>query len=108
MSKHEGIASGRAFEIPKRKKVTGKHKPPTEFVRGQALKIDAKFGDKAMLRYRHVDQSERFMESDVMEVPAEYTNSPFALMYYFVVGGSMYPGLDATLSNRPYFVVRAH
>jgi hypothetical protein len=54
-----------------------------------------------------VNQSERFIESESMEIPAEYTKSPFALMYYFVVSGSMWPGLDASLSNRPYFVVPA-
>jgi hypothetical protein len=112
MSKHTGSASGKTFEIPKRKKITGSHTPPKDFARGQALKIHAKFegskfGEKAVLRYRHVNQSERFMESETMEIPAEYTNSPFALMYYFVVGGSMWPGLNASLTNRPYFVVPA-
>jgi hypothetical protein len=107
MSKHEGTVSGRDLKIPKRKKVTGVHTPPKDFVKGAALKIQAKFGEKAVLRYRHVNQGERFVESESMEIPGEYTNSPFALMYYFVVGESMWPGLDATLANRPYFVVRA-
>jgi hypothetical protein len=107
MSKHEGATTGRTFEIPKRKKITAQHTSPKSFVPGQSLKIQAEFGEKAVLRYRHVNQSERFLESDSMDIPAEYTNSSFALMYYFVVGGSMWPGLDATIANRPYFVVPA-
>jgi hypothetical protein len=107
MSKHEGSGAGRTWELPKRRKIAGTHTPPKEFVRGKTLKIEAKFGEKALLRYRHVNQSERFLETEAMEIPGDYTNSPFALMYYFVVGDSMYPGLDASLSNRPYFVVRA-
>jgi hypothetical protein len=107
MAKHKGTASGRTFEIPKRKTVNGSHTPPAEFVKGKALRLEAKFSEKAVLRYRHVNQSERYVESDVLEIPAEYTNSPFALMYYFVVAGSMYPGLDGSLANRPYYVVRS-
>ena len=106
MAKQEGVASGLTFEIPKRKKVMGSHTPPKDFRRGKALRVEATFGQEAVLRYRHVNQGERFEESKAMEIPGSYTNSPFDLMYYFVVGGSMYPGLDATLANRPYFVVR--
>jgi hypothetical protein len=105
MAKHEGTVSGRTFDIPKRKKLAGAHTPPRTFVRGQPLKIEARFDEPVVLRYRHVNQGERFAESERMEIPAEYTNSPFALMYYFVAGSAMYPGLDASLSNRPYFVV---
>jgi hypothetical protein len=105
MSKHEGTSTGRTFQIPKRKKLTAQHTPPKSFVPGQPLKLQANFDGKATLRYRHVNQSERFLETESMEIPGDYTNSPFALMYYFVVGSSLWPGLDASLANRPYFVV---
>jgi hypothetical protein len=105
MSKHEGTSTGRTFQIPKRKKLTAQHTPPKSFVPGQPLKLQANFDGKATLRYRHVNQSERFLETDSMEIPGDYTNSPFALMYYFVAGSSLWPGLDASLANRPYFVV---
>jgi hypothetical protein len=92
-----------------RKKLACKHAPPASFVPGEPLKIDASFsaGAKVGLRYRHVNQGEHFLETAEMVIPGEYTKSPFPLMYYFVEGNSIYPGLDADLSNRPYFVVRA-
>jgi hypothetical protein len=42
-------------------------------------------------------------------VPAEYTDSPFPLQYYFVVSTptvTLYPGLNDTWTNQPYFVIR--
>ena len=70
------------------------------------------------LRYRHVDQAERWKALDADEkdgafaavIPAEYTQSKFALEYYFELDGGrgvewMYPGFNKTLSNQPYFAV---
>ncbi len=47
----------------------------------------------------------------VAAIPAGYTDSPYPLVYYFVVraaGGDAWivPGLDRTLANQPYHVVR--
>jgi hypothetical protein len=44
-------------------------------------------------------------------IPAEYTESPYTLQYFFVLPGgpaeaSIYPGLGPRLSDQPYFVVR--
>jgi hypothetical protein len=44
-------------------------------------------------------------------IPAPYTDSSFALMYYFEVRSApdkawLYPGFNAELTNQPYFVLR--
>jgi hypothetical protein len=43
-------------------------------------------------------------------IPGEYTKSQFPLLYYFELHGGdhawLYPGLEADLSNQPYFVLR--
>jgi hypothetical protein len=70
------------------------------------------------LRYRHVSQAERWNALDASRedgaytaaIPAEYTQSKFALEYYFELEGNtgvewMYPGFSKTLSNQPYFAV---
>jgi hypothetical protein len=71
------------------------------------------------LFYRHVDQAERFQSLDMQahdnrcraEIPADYTNSPYPLEYYFEVRerpstAALYPGFSAGLNNQPYYVVR--
>ena len=90
----------------------------------QAVPIDISMppqGDpvRAALHYRHVNQAERF-ESVEMEsrgngfratIPAEYTDSPYPLQYYFEFKQGrqrawLYPGFTADLLNQPYFVLR--
>jgi hypothetical protein len=44
-------------------------------------------------------------------IPAEYTNSPYPLQYYFEVRerpetASLYPGFPPGLDRQPYFVAR--
>jgi len=42
-------------------------------------------------------------------IPAEYTNSPFPLQYYFEIhtagGATMHPGFKENFTGTPYFVV---
>jgi hypothetical protein len=42
-------------------------------------------------------------------IPAGYTESPFALQYYFHLGqgsaADLYPGFNEVFANQPYFVV---
>jgi len=52
----------------------------------------------------------RTAQSFHAEIPAAYTNSPFALQYYFELRESpqrawLYPGFNPDLLNQPYFVV---
>ena len=48
----------------------------------------------------------------VGQIPADYTQSPYPLLYYFEVhqaaGSTIYPGFSPDLSNQPYFVVRGN
>jgi hypothetical protein len=99
------------------------HTPPTQFRPGEPVSVAVGIDDDApitgvSLRYRHLDQSatyeELLMQRDAggfaAVVPAEYSDSPFALQYHFAIHGArgswQYPELGAELSDQPYFVVR--
>jgi hypothetical protein len=71
-----------------------------------------------LLHYRHVNQAERWRSADMEHaqsvfrsaIPAEYTNSPFPLQYYFELrrGNTdawFYPAFNSTWSNQPYFAI---
>ena len=70
------------------------------------------------LVYRHVNQAEYYETLDMKlsggvgtaSIPADYTNSQFALQYYFElqhspIHATMFPGLGPDLTERPYFLV---
>jgi hypothetical protein len=103
------------------------HAPPTSFVPGKdsaiALTVDKKPNgpelESAQLHYRHVNQAENYQTAQMKAagqhwtatIPADYTQSPFPLQYFFQLQGGdgqcwMHPGLDATLCNQPYYVIR--
>jgi len=102
------------------------HTPPTSFQPSKPVRLEMKVDDRAVnsvqLRYRHVNQAERYgaaemtREGDTFHatIPAAYTDSPYPLQYFFVVrsggGGArkaaLYPGLATDLANQPYFLVR--
>ena len=97
------------------------HTPPARFRRGEAVSIEAAMKDAAAVRlyYRRVDQAERWVSADMINrdgrfaasIPADYTNSPFPLEYYFEVRATnrapgTYPGFQPLLNNQPYFVIR--
>lgn len=101
------------------------HEPPEGFRGRQSLPLQltvlndpkGQASESAKLYYRHVNQGERWLSCDMQRsgndfrasIPDEYTNSRFSLQYYFEVrysgGASLYPGLNATLSNQPYFAL---
>ncbi len=101
-----------------------RHRPPTRLTAGQPLPLSLTVARPATpslsrLHYRHVNQAERYQVLDMARdgdgyravIPAEYTNSRFALQYFFEVRtadgrASLFPGLDQALTNQPYFVVR--
>ncbi|MDE3199617.1 MAG: hypothetical protein KGN79_01750, partial [Acidobacteriota bacterium] len=107
--------------LPDETRAHAVHNGPGRFAPGKALALtlDVKGEpvDSVRLRYRHVNQAERWNAADthmdgerfMAEIPAEYTQSEYALEYYFELerGGRawMYPGFDETLSNQPYFAV---
>lgn len=107
-------------------KVKIDHTPPEKFKPGEslALKLVTPTGEGihsvrgVRLCYRHVDQAERWNAMDAVgkggvytaAIPAKYTQSEFALEYYFELQGDKgvewtYPGFNKDLSNQPYFAV---
>ena len=110
---------------PLRPAVTADHTPPVDFVPGEpvSLEFHVKGGPTALTRvsahYRHVNQAESYIvavatasgDSYKVEIPGDYTNSPYALQYWFELrddegNAGFWPGLDPDLSNQPYFVIR--
>ncbi len=110
---------------PARPKQSGiEHTPPAGYGRGSELLITVTADptvSAVRLHYRHVNQAEHFEAVDMTPtaggytgtVPAEYTASTYPLMYFFTVdhgegGVAVHPGLESTLANQPYYVVRSH
>lgn len=104
-----------------------RHEPPASFRPGDALplSIEVSAADPAAgaigvrLHYRRVNQAETFHaltaersgDRYVAVIPAEYTASPFPLLYFFEIHDPagrafMWPGFDERRLNQPYCVVR--
>lgn len=109
------------------------HTPATLFVRGKPLTLTlqslypaktAAFpkipAQNAWLHYRHANQAERWVAPVPMTptsdggwtatIPADYTDAPYPLTYYFDLdhsGGvrTLYPGLGPDLAQQPYFAL---
>jgi hypothetical protein len=104
--------------------------PPTtlthttpKLISGQPLQLvlgasDANF-TSATLWYRQVDQSQRWISTEMQAgnasftatVPADYTGSSFPIQYYFEVADAagnptLFPGFREDFRGQPYFVVR--
>lgn len=113
------------LQPPKRPDVKLSHTPAKNFRPGEAVELEFAVAERkelvtgAILHYRHVNQAELHVDepmrmSDGMyraTVPAEYTNSPYPLQYYFELVGTdgrnwLYPGFEPSLCNQPYFVIR--
>jgi hypothetical protein len=101
------------------------HLPPAPFRRGDPVVLDliplpgATPLPVAQLHYRQAQQAEAWQTLPMTrvgdgfraEIPGEYTNSPYALTYYFELrdntgGVAIYPGFNSTLANQPYFALR--
>jgi hypothetical protein len=101
------------------------HVPPASFRRGQpvalgVMRANDRTGPQAIrMFYRHTHQAEPWrvlpmqMEAGGYQaaIPGEYTDSPYPLEYYFETDDGagrswLYPGLEANLSNQPYYVLR--
>ena len=74
--------------------------PPSHFQPGKDLVLTA--SGAGQLFYRHVNQAERWRTTEKLVIPADYTNSKFALQYYF----GRYPGFGPDHDRTPYFVVQ--
>ena len=109
---------------PRRMSVSCQHVPAPQFQPGAALNLALKpvaQGNVQSVRlyYRHVNQAERWRAEDMQRkdslfeaaIPADYTQSPYPLQYYFELRTGpnqawLYPGAGATLSQ-PYYVIRS-
>ena len=97
------------------------HNAPRGFQPGKPVALTLAVQDAppsaVKLHYRQVNQAERWqsldMEHDARSfratIPAPYTQSPFALQYYFELrqgpAATLYPGFNEVFANQPYFVL---
>jgi len=103
------------------------HEPAASFQRGQPLTVVVanskgnSFSGIAGLRlhYRHVNQGEFWQAAEMRRgregfsatIPADYTDSPFPLQYYFQIRNDagkawLQPGLKPGWHGQPYYFVR--
>ncbi len=99
-----------------------RHDQPKRFTPGVPLDLELSIEKPVVsvrLYYRHVNQAERYRTVEMQltdksyraSIPADYTDSPFPLQYYFEVieqsaKAWLYPGFASDLTNQPYCVVR--
>jgi hypothetical protein len=104
-----------ALGRPQRPSLPVRHTPPPRFEPRQPLALKAACDAPGVLFYRHVNQAERWkstpLENGAASIPADYTDSPYPLQYYFEFrtapdNAFLYPGLGPDLTNQPYFVLR--
>jgi hypothetical protein len=116
------MANGR----PNRPIASCVHRQPDDLRPGQPLSVSIEVSSTASgahptairLFFRHVDHAERWMSVEMNHeagrytgtITAEYTQSEYPLQYYFELQNGkcaawMYPGLNKTFSDQPYFTV---
>ena len=113
-------AMARASGRPARPTFSCTHTQPRAFQPGRAVSLTLKVSAASpgvTLRYRHVNQAERWLSAAMRNegqtyhaaIPAAYTQSAFALQYYFHLAqdgsAGLYPGFNEVFANQPYFVV---
>ncbi len=126
---HQPAITFSAALLAQRPSVAAEHQPPENFLPGGPLSIVVTVAASderpaaAWLHYRHANQAERFvtiaMEEQengnatrfVSEIPGDYTQSPYPLLYYVefqMADGAttLSPGFDTDLANQPYLLVR--
>lgn len=104
---------------PARPVIAAQHQAPQTFAPGKPLAVQlATKAKAAKLWYRHVNHGERWLSVAMTgsanawqgAIPADYTQSPYPLQYYFELdtGAALtahVPGFNATRSNTPYYSV---
>ena len=88
--------------------------------RPYTVRVEAEADGEPVLRYRHVNQAERWRAQPMKRsgdgyeatIPEEYTHSEFHLQYFISLRQSgrsvLSPGLRGSLDNEPYHVVLQH
>jgi hypothetical protein len=98
------------------------HTPVVTFQPGQPISIELHTPaaiESARLWYRHVDQAERYLSQEMQQkdssfiaaIDGSYTQSPFAIQYYFESRGAngaadLHPGFSKDFCGQPYFVIQ--
>jgi len=100
--------------------VAARHTPADSFHPGSALAVSVSVPGtvtEAVLWYRHVTHGERWHSMPMQNsasthtaaIPADYTNSPYPLQYYFEFrtanAATLHPPLNSTWSNQPYYAI---
>lgn len=113
----------RRAESTRRPVIDAHHTPAASFHPGSDLALAISTPStvrEAILWYRHVNHGERWRSAPMRKsadshsgtIPADYTNSPYPLQYYFELRTSsvstLYPHFNSTWSNQPYYAISAH
>ncbi len=114
-------AIGQILAAPSRVSPDYRHNAPAHYTPGQDLAVAVGLPETvaaAKLHYRHVNQAEPWLTAEMAgppsrrtaTIPAAYLTGLYPLQYYFEIAtddaATLVPGLDATLANVPYYVVR--
>lgn len=116
------VAPIAAWLSPRRDPPPCHHLPPASFTPGKPLAVHLSAPENSLasvrIHYRHVTHAERYIAQPMsgnaghwrFEISGDYTNSPYALQYYFQLSAAdgaswLYPGLTPDLANQPYYVV---
>ncbi len=111
-----------AIGKPVRPSANCTHAAPESFHPGAPLSLTITIAagnvQSVRLHYRHVNQAERWLSTEMQSgngrhaaaIPADYTQSPYPLQYYFELiytnnTASLYPPFNPTLSNQPYYAI---
>lgn len=128
-TEHENAARGSGSsktdipEVPRGTRPPLSHDPAPPFLRGADLPVevtvDGSLQGRVVLHYRHLNQGEDYCTADMAPqgkryaavIPGSYTDSAYPLAYFFTIHGDsgdawLEPGLDETLANQPYHVIR--
>lgn len=101
------------------------HTPARQVCKGSALPVELTLKETSQapdvsvrLHFRHVNQAEDYQVLEMKPgaggafhaaIPADYTDSPFALEYYFTLSAPesawLLPGFDPNAPAQPYYVV---
>ena len=113
-------AMQRALHALSRPSVDLTHNAPAAFHPGSELHlalVAPSTVTESILWYRHVNHGERWLSSPMEKagnthsasIPANYTDSPYPMQYYFEIhtedAAILHPPFNATLSNQPYYAI---
>ena len=103
-----------------RQTIAAKHIAPESFHPGSSLVLTVSAPQSvtaAILWYRHVNHGERWLSAPMtrsggthnVNIPDNYTASPYPLQYYFEIhtatSATLHPAFKPTLSNQPYYTI---